>query len=271
MVRTGDEDVWETDVSSASKPLSADGRRSAAQYDAMAAQYSEVNADSAFNAYYERPAMISLLGDVGGRRVLEVGCGAGPLTEWLVDHGAEVTATDVSPAMAALARQRLGRRAEVVVADVGTGLGFAHDGTFDVVVASLVLHYLRDWDAVFGEVHRVLRPSGRFLFSTHHPTADARLHSPEDYFAIKEVTEEWVEGCAVTFWRRPLTAMGEALAGAGFVITSIVEPPPAGTLETIDPGAYRRLTTQPAFLFFELRPRPESWAEVRSSSPGQGA
>ena len=61
---------------------------SARQYDAMAVDYAADNAESAFNAYYERPAMISLIGEVEGRRVLEVGCGAGPLTAWLVDHGA---------------------------------------------------------------------------------------------------------------------------------------------------------------------------------------
>ncbi len=54
-----------------------DAERSARQYDAMAADYAADNAESAFNAYYERPAMISLVGEVEGRRVLEVGCGAG--------------------------------------------------------------------------------------------------------------------------------------------------------------------------------------------------
>lgn len=65
-----------------------DSERSARQYDAMAAEYAADNAEGAHNAYYERPATISLLGEVTGLRVPEVGCGAGPLTAWLVDHGA---------------------------------------------------------------------------------------------------------------------------------------------------------------------------------------
>ena len=69
-----------------------DGQRSAGQYDAMAVQYTADNAENACNAHYERPATISLVGEVEGRRVLEAGCGAGPLTGWLVDHGAAVTA-----------------------------------------------------------------------------------------------------------------------------------------------------------------------------------
>lgn len=241
-----------------SEPSSADGRRSAAQYDAMASDYADANAESAFNAYYERPATISMLGDVAGLRVLEVGCGSGPLTEWLVDQGARVTAMDVSPAMLALAEQRLAGRAHLLVADLGAGLGFAADGSFDVVVASLVMHYLRDWGAALAEVHRVLVASGRLVFSTHHPTMDARNHSPDDYFAIKEVTEEWsASRFPVSFWRRPLTAMTRDIAAAGFVISRLEEPFPIPALEQVDPVAYQRLRTQPAFLFFELRPRPE--------------
>lgn len=64
-----------------------DGDRAALQYDAMAAAYAEDSAGNAYNAHYERPATIALLGEVTARRVLEVGCGAGPLTAWLVDQG----------------------------------------------------------------------------------------------------------------------------------------------------------------------------------------
>ena len=65
----------------------------------MAVEYDRHNARSAANSYYERPATIELLGSVYGKRVLEVGCGSGPLTEWLVDHGAAVVACDVSATM----------------------------------------------------------------------------------------------------------------------------------------------------------------------------
>jgi 2-polyprenyl-3-methyl-5-hydroxy-6-metoxy-1,4-benzoquinol methylase len=75
-----------------------DAERSAQQYDAMAAEYGADNAASPYNAYYERPATMDLLGQVVGRRVLEVGCGSGVLTRWLADQGAPVTAVDVSRA-----------------------------------------------------------------------------------------------------------------------------------------------------------------------------
>ena len=58
----------------------------------MAVEYHCHNASSGANRYYERPATMALLGDISGKRVLEVGCGTGPLTEWLVDRGAAVVA-----------------------------------------------------------------------------------------------------------------------------------------------------------------------------------
>ncbi len=225
------------------------------QYDAFATEYAAKNEAGPFNAYYERPATIALLGDVAGLRVLEPGCGAGPLTLWLVDHGATVTAFDVSPAMVELARSCVGNRAHVFVADVAAPMSFARDRSFDLIVASLVLHYVEDWVPVLSEFHRVLAPAGTVVFSTHHPTSDARVFSPDDYFATKLVTERWGYGSGVdvTFWRRPLTAMTQAIADAGFVVTNLVEPAPLPELEHIDPELFHRFKTQPQFLFFCLR------------------
>jgi ubiquinone/menaquinone biosynthesis C-methylase UbiE len=234
-----------------------DGDRSARQYDAMSAEYAVNSAESAYNAYYERPATISLLPDVADRRVLEVGCGPGILTAWLVDRGADVTAVDVSSGMLELARERVGSGAELLIADLAQPLSFAADDSFDLVVASLVLHYLEHWEPVLREFRRVLREDGAIVFSTHHPTLDWELHSPGDYFAVEQVSERWQMGAGefeVTFWRRPLTAMTGAIARAGFVIEQLVEPPPTGELRARDAGAYELIRTRPRFLFFRLKP-----------------
>jgi ubiquinone/menaquinone biosynthesis C-methylase UbiE len=231
------------------------GRRSAEQYNRMAVDYAADNAESPYNAYYERPATIALLGEVTGQRVLEVGCGAGILTTWLVEHGAMVTAFDISEEMVALARRAVGDRASLLVADLAKPLSFAADRTFDLVVASLVLHYVEDWQHVFTEFRRVLAPGGVVVFSTHHPTMDWE-HSPDDYFATKQVTERWHKGLEefdVTFYRRPLTAMTHAISSSGFVIEQLVEPEPVPELRDRDPAADEQIRTKPRFLFFRLR------------------
>lgn len=233
-----------------------DGEEAALQYDAMAQDYAVDSGGNAFNAHYERPATISLLGEVRGRRVLELGCGAGPLTAWLVEHGARVTACDVSPAMVELARGRVGKGADVLVADIADPMPFP-DRAFELAVASLVLHYVEDWEGVLEEVHRVLEPDGTFVFSTHHPTMDWGLASPANYFATQRIDDVWEKQGTrypVRYWRRPLTAMCDAITGARFVIERLVEPMPRPELEARDPVAFETLTTRPQFLFFVLRP-----------------
>jgi SAM-dependent methyltransferase len=236
-----------------------DGERAASQYDAMGSAYRAANDEGSFNAYYERPATIALLGDVTALRVLEAGCGPGALTGWLADHGAAVTAVDVSPEMVRLATERVGRRARILIADLAEPLSFAADASADLVVASLVLHYLADWAAPLREFHRILAPNGAVVFSTHHPAMDWQLHSRADYFAVKQVTETWTKDGQpfdVTFWRRPLTAMTAAIAEAGFVIDRLVEPAAVPELRHRDPDDYQRLLTSPVFLFFRLAKRP---------------
>ena len=112
---------------------------------------------------------------------------------------------------------------------VGDLLACAEDGAFDLVVASLVLHYVCDWGKVLDKIPHVLKPDGRIVISTHHPAMDWQLFSSEDYFSIKQVTETWEKGSGnfeVTFWRRPLSAMCADIAGAGLVIERLVEPAP---------------------------------------------
>ena len=114
--------------------------------------------------------MLGLAGNVAGRRILDAGCGSGPLSAALRAKGAVVTGFDVSAAMVERARQRLGEDADLHVADLSAPLPFA-DAEFDDVVASLVLHYLEDWSGPLTELRRVLKPGGRLMVSVNHPPA----------------------------------------------------------------------------------------------------
>src|SRR6201985_3889843 len=105
-------------------------------YDALAEGYAASNETSLFNAYYERPAMLALAGDVAGRRILDAGCGSGPLFAALRDRGAIVSGFDSSAGMLEQARRRLGDDADLQVADLSHPLPF-HDAAFDDVIASL--------------------------------------------------------------------------------------------------------------------------------------
>src|SRR3954469_9531133 len=162
-----------------------DRMTSVAAYDDFAEAYQAENETSLMNAHYERPATLALAGDVAGRRILDAGCGSGPLFAALRDKGAVVTGFDQSAGMVAHARRRLGEDADLRVADLADPLPFA-DGEFDDVIASLVLHYLRDWDRVLAELRRVLKSDGRLIASVNHPMMVNLTHRHEgprpDYF-----------------------------------------------------------------------------------------
>ena len=224
-------------------------------YDSFAQAYATENESNLFNAHYERPEMLRLAGDVAGRRILDAGCGSGPLTAALRDAGAVVTGLDASTAMVDLARQRLGEDADLHVADLGAPLPF-EDKAFDDAVASLVLHYLEDWAGPLAELRRVLEPGGRLILSVNHPGAFAIVYPEADYFAVTRYSEDYVlDGQTVwlTFWHRPLHAMTDAFAAAGFRIASVSEPPPAPNTppELLPPGLDEGRSFL-CFLFFVL-------------------
>jgi ubiquinone/menaquinone biosynthesis C-methylase UbiE len=224
-----------------------------ADYDGFAAAYSASNDTNLFNAYYARPEMIRLAGDVAGLHVLDAGCGSGPLMEALRAKDAVVSGFDLSPAMVELARHRLGEDAGVRVADLGAPLAYADDA-FDLVVASLSLHYVEDWTSALGELRRVLRPGGRLVVSIIHPTVYAIVYPEADYFALTRYSEDYDfgEGTVwMTYWHRPLQDVINTFIEAGFRIKTVTEPPPAAnTPAELLPNADGRSFI--CFLFFEL-------------------
>lgn len=206
---------------------------------------------SATNTQYDRPAMLRLAGDVTGKRVLELGCAAGVLTEHLADLGAEVLALDREPRLVDIARRRLGSRARVEVAELEQPLNLVPTGSVDLVVASLVLHYLEDWTPLLAELHRCLAPGGALVFSIHHPITGWLLSDQTDYHRVELVSENWDwDGQVVTatLYRRPFSAIFGDLRQAGFVVDIVDEPRPQAGPDAA-PWLFDVLNTQPVFLF----------------------
>ncbi|HZP06861.1 MAG TPA: methyltransferase domain-containing protein [Terracidiphilus sp.] len=93
-----------------------------------------------------------------GERILDLGCGDGQLTQRLAQAGAQVTGVDASAEMAAAARAR------GLAAEVGNAEALPYpDASFDAVFSNAALHWVRNQDAMLAEVHRVLKPGGRFV------------------------------------------------------------------------------------------------------------
>lgn len=221
-------------------------------YEAFAEAYVTRTESNSHNAYYERPAMFSLLSDIKFKRVLDAGCAGGAYSEWLVNRNADVVAIDISNKMVQFTKQRLKNQGQVYQADLNEPLTFLNNSSFDIVISSLTLHYLRDWEDVLKEFHRILSPQGLLLFSTHHPFMDFQFFEKADYFATELIEDSWRSfgdtPVRVRFYRRPLSAMITALTSAGFVIKQIVEPRPTEECKQLYPQDYEKLSTKPWFL-----------------------
>jgi ubiquinone/menaquinone biosynthesis C-methylase UbiE len=226
-------------------------------YEILAEAYASVVETKPHNAYYERPATLSLLPEVKGKRVLDAACGPGIYAEWLLSRGAEVVAIDASPKMIELARRRLGKTADIRQADLAKPLTFLSDESFDVVLSSLTLHYIRDWRITFGEFYRVLRPGGSFVLSVGHPFFDYTYFKSEKYFETELVGSEWkgFDGVKVYMptFRRSLEETLNPLIEAGFHIERILEPRPTEEFRAADPEDYEELLQRPSFLCIRAR------------------
>lgn len=221
-------------------------------YDDMAAYYFEYVDTKPFNAYYERPAILTLLPKVSGKNVLDAGCAAGWYTKWLLDHGANVTAIDFSPNMIEMTKKRVGNSARIIQADLNNPLDFIEDRTLDIIVSSLTLHYIKDWHRVMMEFRRVLKDDGQLIFSVHHPFMDFTAFNRDNYFITEIIEDEWQTHngkVKVEFYRRPLNEIITPVIEAGFVIEKLLEPMPTEEFNNVYPKGYERLLKRPQFLF----------------------
>ena len=191
-----------------------------------------------------READAGLLGDVAGRDVLEVGCGAAQAGRWLVAQGARVTAFDVSRGQLAKAREldsRTGVPVTVVQADAQR-LPF-RDASFDLVVSAFgAIPFVSDSAGTMRGIARVLRPGGRLVFSATHPVRWVFPDDPgpggltvrQSYFDRTPYVEEDSAGRAVYVeHHRTLGDRVRELRAAGLVLEDLVEPEwPPGRTET---------------------------------------
>lgn len=224
-------------------------------FDELANIYNQMEGtNNLYNTQYERPAMLQQIpSDLSNMRLLDAGCSTGWYSAQFLQRGAVVTSVDISSEMIKHTKSLLGDRANVLHLDLEQALPFA-DESFDWIVSSLTLHYLKDWRRVFEEFHRVLRPGGSFLMSIHHPLTDLKLLDRVDYFATELIVDAWKkEGRTfrVPFYRRPLSEVFNALL-TKFTIEQVIEPKPTEQFKKLEPEKYKNLLQSPSFLIVKV-------------------
>ena len=206
------------------------------------------------------------MGDVAGMRLLDAGCGPGLYASELLARGAaEIVGFDASPEMVRLAHRRVPSRATFRTHRLGDPLDWLDDASVDGALLALVIHHVDDRVGALREIHRVLRPGGFLVVSTHHPTSDwVRLGG--SYFTTEKLDEVWSRGWRVRYWRQPLTATCEEFASAGFLIERLVEPLPTPEMAERFPEDHAKLLREPGFIDFRLRKPPVLSAERRGGA-----
>lgn len=208
--------------------------------DEYQAEHGEFLGDARFlwcpEGLYEDDA--HLLGEVTGRRALEVGCGAAQCSRWLAKQGADVVGLDLSARQLAHARRiddglGLGDTPVRLVQADATTLPFA-DGSFDLAFSAFgAVQFVADSAAVMREVARVLRPGARWVFAVSHPVRWALPDDPGEgglivrysYFDRRPYVEQDDDGVATYVeHHRTFGDRVRELTAAGLTLLDLVEP-----------------------------------------------
>lgn len=139
-------------------------------------------------------------GLAAGKRVLDVGCGAGYGAASMAETAASTLGFDISAESVDYATMHYGKKAKFMV---GSAESFPADiGSFDLITAFEVIEHLSDWPRLLSEAKRVLADDGLFLVSTPNKTyySESRLHEGPNPFHIHEFEyEEFREALRACF------------------------------------------------------------------------
>jgi ubiquinone/menaquinone biosynthesis C-methylase UbiE len=184
--------------------------------------------------YVLDPVMKSLLGDLGGQRVLDVGSGEGRFSRWMQSRGAEVVGVEPTLALIREARNRGGD----FVRAFGAPLPI-QSNTFDRVVFYLVLIDIPDFAAAIYEGARVLKPGGKMLVANLNPFATSvpnlwqrdetgqKVVAHLDHYLEPQAHAVGWRGINIVNFHRPQRDYMQAFLAAGLELRFFDEPEPA--------------------------------------------
>ena len=206
------------------------------------------NGDDTYHAKVLFPNILRMLGDITGKRVLDLACGQGIFSEQLRNSGAFVTGVDLGKELIAIAEannktvKEKGTHKVVYHVASADDLLMLKNQSFDVVVCILALQNIENLQKTIGEAKRVLAKGGVFLFVLNHPSYrnpkqtrwgyneadDVQYRRVDEYMSESHVKIDMTPGSlkdkkfTVSF-HRPLQVYMKALTKSGFAITRLEE------------------------------------------------
>ncbi|CAN7410200.1 class I SAM-dependent methyltransferase [Rossellomorea sp. LjRoot5] len=193
-----------------------------------------------YNDFLEQPAMRDALPDLKGERVMDLGCGTGELSKYCIEMGASaVVGVDISEKMITRALQENKDENIKYVCSPIEDLTFPTE-PFDLIVSSLAIHYIEDYESLIRKLHTFLKPGGLLIYSIEHPVVTARkdmknwwenadgdrLHWAIDHYREEGKREQhwYVDG--VIKYHRTIPTLVNGLISHGFMLEKMHEPLP---------------------------------------------
>lgn len=216
-----------------------------------------------YNELLEMPSTLELLGNVKGKKILDLGCGTGIYAKLLTKKGAKIKGFDISPRMIEIAKKEnpnLDLR-------VGSGNKIPFKEKFDVVLASLVLDYFNNWDKPFKQVSKVLKKKGYFVFSIGNPVSEMvkkveigekklRVLGINDYFKEKKLYGTWnmeKGDIQIPSYHKTYETIIKIILRNGFEIIGYKDTFPLEKAKRLFPKDYNIFSKIPYFCVWKVR------------------
>jgi len=246
-------------------------------YSALAAEYHHDRTVAKTGSFYfneciEMPTTLKLLGDVKGKKLLDVGSGTGIYARKLCKAGAKVWGVEPSDGMRAIAEDY----APDAVFIKGSAYDLPHpDAFFHVVLSSLMIDHIKELGPFFVEAKRVLKPKGILVFSAPNPIIETRITTKiggkktsvlgytkapfkdvyGDYFTERWLTEKW-NSMRMHHYHRTYGTILNTLTASGFRLLEYQDAKPIKRpRDKAYQDVYRKFSKLP--IFFTIRAQKE--------------
>lgn len=210
------------------------GMQNTKAWDLLAKKYDEEfgNEGDFSHKYIIYPAVNNIIGDVQGKKIIDLGCGTGTYSRILKDFGADVVGVDFSEKMVEFAKMH-NKGIDYYTSSI-SDLSLFSDESFDLGIMIMVLHSIEDITKSLKEAWRILKSNGKLIIVIPHPAKISQFNSLQKDSTTKYLTpqkglfvwKQFGDFCEspTDFYLRSISYYFKNIVGSGFEINDIIEP-----------------------------------------------